>query len=288
MKKLAIIGAGGQLGSDIIRFTKGWDVKPLTHQDIEVCDFAKTRSILSDIKPDVLINLSAYHRVDECEDNIEKSFQVNAFAVRNLAQLSNELNLVLVHISTDYVFDGKRNFPYTEEDTPNPLSVYGVSKLAGEHFVRSIAKRYYLIRSCGLYGVKGASGKGGNFVETMLRLANERKPLKVVSDQVCTPTYTVDLAEKIMELVNKQAGFGFYHLTSDGETNWFNFAKTIFDYTDTKPANFIPVTSAEFGAKAKRPPYSVLENRNLINAGFKDMPPWQDALKSYLKEKKHI
>jgi dTDP-4-dehydrorhamnose reductase len=287
-KRIVIIGASGQLGWDLLKSLQEQNPKALSHQDIEIRNFPQTREILEELKPDLVINLAAYHRVDECEENIEKSFAVNAYGVRHLAELSEDIGFTLIHISTDYVFDGKKTSPYTEDDPPSPLNVYGVSKLAGEYFIKAIANRYYIIRSCGLYGIRGASGKGGNFVETMIRLAREGKAIRVVSDQVLTPTSTKDLAGKIRELIEKEAPFGLYHMTSLGEVSWFGFAERIFKLTGIKPKEFSAVTSKEFGARAKRPSYSVLDNQNLRRVALKEMRPWEDALKEYLLEKGYI
>jgi dTDP-4-dehydrorhamnose reductase len=233
--------------------------------------------------PDVVINTSAYHRVDECEDYIDRSFSVNSSAVRALARICSEHDITLIHFSTDYVFGGERKTPYSEDDLPNPLSVYAVSKLAGEYFVRNTCKRHFVVRTCGLYGAKGISGKGGNFVELMLKLARDKKPVKVVSDQIVTPTYARELALKIVQLLRTDE-YGLYHITNNGSCSWYDFAKAVFDLTGIK-SNLSPTTSAEYGAKAIRPPYSVLENGNLKKLGLDDMRPWKDALKEYLTEK---
>ena len=284
--KIMIIGAGGQLGSELVNILQDDNIIPLTHLDIEITDYQQMNDIISTNLPDIVINTSAYHRVDECEDNIEKSFSVNAFAVRNLAMICSELNTPLVHFSTDYVFGGEKKTPYAEDDIPNPLNVYAVSKLAGEYFVRNICSWHYIIRTCGLYGAKGVSGKGGNFVELMIRLARENKTIKVVSDQIVTPTYAKELASKVSQLI-KTDKYGIYHATNSGECSWYEFAKSIFDMTGIK-ANLIPTTASEYGAKARRPAYSVLENRNLTQFGIKDMMPWKEALKEYLKEKGYV
>jgi len=190
---------------------------------------------------------------------------------------------VLVHISTNYVFDGQKREPYTEDDPPNPLSVYGASKLTGEYFARNICPKHFVIRTSGLYGVAGSRAKGGNFVETMIRLAKERKPIRVVTDQVLTPTYTRDLAEKIKELLQTEA-YGLYHITNSGQCSWYEFAAKIFELLGGKP-DFGPTTSAEFGAKAKRPAYSVLAHERLKQLGLDDLRLWPEALEAYLEEK---
>lgn len=283
---IVIIGASGQLGSDLMRRLAGEEVVPLTHRDLDVCDHGATRAALERLKPTVVINTAAYHRVDECEDNVERSFQVNGYAVRNLAEVCRDLNAVLVHLSTDYVFGGERHLPYGEEDRPMPLNVYGVSKLAGEHLLQATWDRHFIVRSSGLYGTAGASGKGGNFVETMVRLARDGRPIRVVDDQVLTPTFTEDLARKIGELIQTEA-YGLYHVTNGGECSWYEFARTIFELLNLKP-NLAATTTAAFGARARRPSYSVLRHSRLSALGLDDLRPWRDALREYLREKGYL
>ena len=284
--KIMILGAGGQLGSELVNILQDDTLIPLTHMDIEMTDEQQVNSILSSNMPDVVINTAAYHRVDDCEDNVELSFAVNSYAVRTIARICNDLGITFVHFSTDYVFGGEKKTPYVEDDCPNPHSVYAVSKLAGELFVRNICSRYYLIRTCGLYGAKGVSGKGSNFIETMIRLANGKKPLNVVSDQIVTPTYAKELAAKVSQLIRTEE-YGSYHITNNGGCSWYEFARTIFELTGID-ADISPISSSEFGAKARRPAYSVLENRNLKLLGLDDMMQWHDALKEYLIEKGHV
>jgi len=284
--RVLVIGASGQLGTDLVKVMDGWDLVPITHADLDICDFVYTRKVIEEKKPDVVINTAAFNRVDDCEEEVSKAFWVNAFAVRNLAQICADLDCVLVHISTNYVFDGRKREPYTEEDPPNPLSVYGASKLTGEYFVRNICPKHFIIRTSGLYGVAGSRAKGGNFVETMIRLAKEDKPIRVVNDQVLTPTYTRDLAEKIKELLQTKA-YGLYHITNSGECSWYEFASKIFELLGLNP-EFVPTTTAEFGAKAKRPAYSVLAHEKLKRLRIDDVRSWREGLRAYLKEKGHI
>jgi dTDP-4-dehydrorhamnose reductase len=192
-----------------------------------------------------------------------------------------------VHFSTDYVFDGARRAPYTERDTPNPLSVYGATKLAGERVARERCERALVIRVSGLYGIARSSGKGGtNFVETMLRVAAQGRPLRVVSDQVLTPSYTLDVARTIWRVVD--AGHvGLCHVTSSGETSWYDFAREIFRLEELSPS-LASVTSAEYGARARRPPFSVLAHETLRALGIDEPRPWGDALATYLGERRGL
>src|SRR5215831_17983748 len=195
--KIALLGANGQLGQDLLRALRPHDVHALTRSDFDVTDHARVRDKLLAIRPDVVLNTTAYHRVDDCETHADVAYAVNALAVLNLVRIANDLDAVLLHISTDYVFDGNTREPYTENSQPSPLSVYATSKLSGEFLVRATAQKYFLVRTCGLYGVAGSQGKGGNFVETMIAKAKRLEPIRVVNDQVVTPTYTVDLAHQI-------------------------------------------------------------------------------------------
>lgn len=286
--KIALIGADGQLGTDLASQLKAdrVDFVPLYYPQFDITRPKEAKEILSKIEPSVVINTAAYHRVDECEDNPRKAFEVNALAVRELALICRELGATLVHFSTDYVFDGCQRRPYTEEDCPRPLSVYAASKLAGEYFVQALLEKYFLIRTCGLYGVAGCWGKGTNFVETMIKLAGEKQTIRVVDDQHVTPTSTQELAARIVELLKTQA-YGLYHLTNEGSCTWFEFAAKIFELLGLHP-QLLPVSSREYGARAVRPLYSVLENKRAAEVGLTPFSPWEKALKDYLIRKGHL
>jgi len=259
---------------------------PLTHADIEIADASSVDAALDRHRPDMLVNMAAYHKVDECEDNPERAFAVNCLGVRNLALACRKRGAILVHMSTDYVFDGQTRSPYSECDLPRPINVYGISKLAGECFIRYLLDRYYVVRTSGLYGLAGSSGKGGNFVELMLRLAREGKEIRVVDDQVLTPTYTVDLAHKIGELIATKR-YGVYHITNAGACSWYQFARAIFELTGISPT-IQPTTTAAFGARALRPAHSVLAHTALLASGLAELRPWREALAAYLRERGHL
>ena len=281
-----VIGANGQLGSELRQAFKGHDLVPLAHTDLELTDRAQVREALDKYRPGLILNTAAYHRVDECEDEAERAFAVNALAVRDLAIAAREIGAVLVHFSTDYVFDGRQSRPYREGDPPGPLSVYATSKLAGEFFVRAVLDRYFLIRTCGLYGTAGSRGKGGNFVETMLQLAREGREIRVVGDQVLTPTSAKELAKKVRKLV-ETGRYGLYHITNSGECSWYQFASAILELAGLR-ARLSETTSAAYGARATRPAYSVLDNANLRSLGLDDLRDWRDALADYLSDRKQI
>ena len=281
--KIALLGADGQLGHDLEPALQAHEIIPLTRRDMDVADFDRTRRVLMDLSPHVILNTTAYHRVDDCENQPELAFQVNALAVLNLVRIANDSDAVLLHISTDYVFDGNTREPYTESSQPLPLSVYATSKLSGEFLVRAAAQKYFLIRTCGLYGVAGSHGKGGNFVETMIAKAKRLEPIRVVDDQVVTPTYTVDLAHQIA-LILSTTHYGLYHVTNEGCCTWYEFAKAIFEISGID-ADLSPTTSELYKTPAIRPRYSVLENARLKQLGLNEMRHWRDALAAYLEEK---
>jgi dTDP-4-dehydrorhamnose reductase len=278
---IALLGANGQLGQDLRSALQAHDLQAFTRKEFDVTDHARTRSVLIDLWPEVIINTTAYHRVDDCESHPELAYAGNVLAILNLIRIANELDATLVHFSTDYIFDGKSREPYTETSVPFPLSVYANSKFAGELLVRSMARKHIMVRTCGLYGVAGSSGKGGNFVQTMLAKAHRKEPIRVVDDQVVTPTYTVDLANQISCVL--QAGdFGLFHMTNEGSCTWFQFARAIFEIAGVE-ANLSPTTSSVFKAPAIRPAYSVLENARLKELGLNRMRHWREALAAYLK-----
>ena len=294
--KIILIGANGQLGTDLVSaltqhevlnaIQPGTDPGRLSQvMELDIGDNTAVRAVISQHRPNVIINTAAFHRVDDIERDARMALQVNAYAAQQLALACRDADVSLLHISTDYVFDGKKRTPYVETDLPNPISAYGATKLAGELLVRTAWHKHYIIRPCGLYGMAGAMGKGrsergSNFVNIMLKLAHEGKPVRVIADQVCTPTYTRDLAEQIAVLITTNQ-YGAYHTTSDGACSWYEFAREIFRLAGLSP-EVIPITSDEYGAPAQRPAYSVLENRALRNLGIDRLRDWHEALAEYV------
>jgi dTDP-4-dehydrorhamnose reductase len=297
--KVLVTGANGQLGTDLCQVLQYLEVIPLTHKDIEIGDMDSVKQVFNKYKPDTIINTVAYVRVDDCETEQDKAFLINALGARNVAVAAQELGAKLIYMSTDYVFGGvgetlvvshkaggDKPRPYTELDTPIPLSIYGKSKLAGENLVRHLCQKHFIIRTSGLFGVAGASGKGGNFVETMLRLAREQDELRVVNDQVFCPTYTQDLAQKIAQLINTEY-YGIFHITNKGSCSWYEFAMEILKQAGLKTP-IVPITSDRYPQKAKRPRFSVLDNYHLRLLDMDDMRTWQEALKDYMISKGYI
>jgi dTDP-4-dehydrorhamnose reductase len=281
--RVVVIGATGQLGSDLVRtFDRPGELIPFGSRDLDVLDAARVRSTLADLRPAMVINTTAYNFVDRAEEERPRAFALNAEAVGSLAAACHSLGAVFVHFSTDYVFDGHQRTPYVETDAPAPLGAYGESKLAGERLALERCERTVIFRVSGLFGIAGSSGKE-NFVETMLRLAREGKPLRVVADQVLAPSYTLDLARKVWAVLPK-ATHSLYHLTSGGQTSWYDFARRAFELAGVT-ADITPVTAAEFGARARRPAYSVLGHARLAALGEDDLRPWDAALAAYIAER---
>ena len=283
--KVLLIGANGQLGTDMNRVFRdaGDTVFPYVHAQLDVCSEASVARVLDETQPDLVLNTAAYHRVEECEKKSDLAFQVNGTAPMQLAIACQKTGATLVHFSTDYVFGGyAKNTPYEETDRPAPLNVYGASKALGEFLIPDYTDRYFVLRVCGLYGTAGSSGKGGNFVETMLKKGMAGDNLRVVDDQVLTPTYTVDLAEAVRKLVVTEK-YGLYHLTSEGECSWFDFTRHIFESAGIQ-AKLSPVKSTEFASPVKRPSYSVLSKAKARTVGV-TLPSWKDALPRYLKQR---
>lgn len=290
MKKVLLLGSNGQLGSDIQKIfgeEKNIETIPVTRKQIDVENLDLIHVFLEKHNDaHYLINCISYHKTDEVEDFPQKAFTINAIAVRELAKFCNKYGTVFIHISTDYVFDGTKNAPYYETDCPAPLNVYGNSKLAGEYFVQSYHDKYFILRVSSLFGFAGSSGKGGNFVETMIRLAKEGKTLSVVHDQIMSPTHTLDIARAIRTLVQHDiSDYGIYHCSGEGQCSWFEFAKEIFRQTGLNPKLF-PISAEEYKTKAKRPKYSVLSNEKLNR--FYKMKDWKEALTEYLVLKGYI
>jgi len=280
--RILLIGASGQLGTDLRKALTGQEVVAPTHQELDICDSNRVSECVQAMRPDLVINTAASHGTDECETQVERAFQVNVYGVRNISLACKSVGAALVHMSTDYVFDGKKHEPYLEDDIPRPVNVYGISKLAGELMIRSMLDRYFVVRTSALFGSRGVTGKGGNFVTTMLRLAREKKDIRVVDDQRLSPTYTADLARKIAWLINSET-YGIWHVTNGGDCSWYEFAAAIFQQAGLHPS-LSPITTAESGARARRPAYSVLGHGRLQEAAADDMQPWEDALGVYLQE----
>ena len=283
--RVVVIGASGQLGSDLMQALHNWAPLGLTHADIEVADPASVNEKLDAAAPDAVINCAAFHQVDDCENRPDEAFRVNALGARNVALACARLGAFVVYVSTDYVFDGELDRPYNEDDAPRPINVYGASKLAGEHLVAASAPRYLIVRVSSLFGVAGASGKGGNFVETMIRKARAGETIRVVDDMVMSPTYAADAALVIRGLVAGGAT-GIVHAANAGACSWLEFARAIFETLGWE-VDLQPQRSADLTVAARRPHHSFLASNRLATLGL-DPPPWEDALCRYLSANGHL
>ncbi|MEM2953722.1 MAG: dTDP-4-dehydrorhamnose reductase [Candidatus Bathyarchaeia archaeon] len=283
--KIAVIGSTGQLGTDLIKTLQNeHEVTGLTHEDIEVADY-NSCLILKKHQPDIIINTAAFHKTDQCEEEPLKTFQVNTLGAKNVASISKEIDATTVYISTDYVFNGLKSVPYTENDTPNPINTYGISKLAGELYTKQNQK-HYIIRLASLFGVAGSSGKGGNFVETMIAKAKKNEVISVVDDMWMSPTYARDAALTIKKILEMKLPYGIYHATNRGYCTWYQFAKEIFKLTELN-ANLKPIKTSELQLKTQRPKFSALKSIKLQEYGIK-VRNWKQALHDYLTEKGYI
>ncbi len=280
--KVLIVGNKGMLGTDLQKqLSKKFEVVGVDNDVIDITKLDNTVQHISEVNPDVVINCAAYTNVDACEENVDLAYNVNGVGVRNLAIASNKVNAKLVQISTDYVFDGEGDTDLREYDIPNPISVYGKSKYMGEEMIKSFSNKYFIIRTQWLYGING-----NNFVKTMLKLAETNDTLKVVHDQIGSPTYTVDLCKFIEQLITTEQ-YGIYHGSNEGRVSWCEFAQKIFELTNTK-TTVNPCTTDEFPRPAHRPKYSVMDKSMLRMNGFDDFRNYEDALIEYLKEEKYI
>jgi dTDP-4-dehydrorhamnose reductase len=289
MGPIVIVGALGQLGQALRRVLADRSPIALDVTELDVGDPTAVDRRIGELRPAVVLNTSAFNHVDDAELHPGEAFRTNAIGPWALARATDACGALLVHFSTDYVFRGDARTPYGEDDVPAPQSVYGASKLAGECLVAGVNPLHMVVRTAGLYGRGGRGGKGQNFVETMVRLGAEGRAIRVVDDQRVSPTSAADLARKIVELVNgwtetrRPELLGLYHVTNAGSCSWFELARETFRLCGSS-GRVEPVTSAQYGARARRPAYSVLARRHLERLGLDDLRPWPEALADYLAE----
>lgn len=289
MKKILLLGSNGQLGSDIFKvLSNSYNITPKTHRELDITNHSNVYTELNHMKPDIVINTAAYHKVDEIEDNPQKAFLVNSIAQKNLATVCEKIGSTIVFLSTDYIFglESNRKNPYKENDIPGPVNIYGVSKVSGEMLTRTYSSKYFIIRTCGLYGINNSKEKGLNFIERMIQLSKTKKIIEVVSDQILSPTYTKNFATNLSLLLKTQK-YGTYHMVSEESCSWWEFANEIFKYLNIK-VKCKKVNSDFFKNKAKRPNYSVLENYHLNKLKINHMKNWKNNLTDYLLEKKYL
>ena len=281
--KIVVIGASGQLGSDIANHLNNkYDIIPLNHSDMSIENFDSSREILKKFSPDCIINTAAFHNVELCEVNPNDAFLINATAMKNLSIIANEINSILIQFSTNYVFGGENRLtPYTESDKTFPINMYGISKLAGEHIIQSYCNKWYIFRVAGLYGKTGTKAKKyKNFIDMMVKLSKNEKELPSSNDEFFTFTSTSDLA-KMIEFILPKDAFGLYHATNSGECSRLTFSKEVFRLLDIE-CKLKGVSKNYFPTKYKQPNYTVLNNDKLTNLGFR-MSDWKQSLKEYIQ-----
>ena len=281
MINVLVTGSNGQLAScikDCAKQYKELHFIYTDYQELDICNLKQVdKFFTTNQKIDYCINCAAYTAVDKAESDVEKAFEINAKGAKNLALVCDEQGAVLIHVSTDFVFDGDKTEPYIETDTPKPISVYGASKLKGEVEIQKTLKKHFIIRTSWLY-----SEHGTNFMKTMLRLAETRDEISVVSDQIGTPTYAGDLADVILKIISsKITNFGLYHYSNEGQTSWYGFAKAIFEGSNLK-IKTTPIKTEAYPTPAKRPIYSVMDKTRIKNTLKATAPKWQDSLSKIL------
>ena len=280
--KILILGSEGQLGYEFKNYLeKIENVYSFSHKEVDILDIKKLDNILKEIRPDIVINCVAYTKVDKCEDETDLAFLINSIGAKNISYLSYKYNSKIIYFSTDYIFDGEKKLPYNEFDKPNPLSIYGRSKLFGEKYTKEFNPNHLIIRISWLYGIKG-----DNFVKTIIKLSKINNILRIVNDQMGSPTYTLDVVKQTYELI-KRDYIGLIHSANIGETSWFNFANLINKKLKLN-IKIIPIKTEEYNAKAKRPKYSVLENYILKIENLNIMRNWEVAFNEFIENYKGV
>lgn len=284
--RVSVIGARGQYGSEIVReFKRNSTVTEITTNEVDVSDAASC-NMLKKSEPEVIVNSAAFFPAERCEGDPGMSFRVNATGAMNVANVSSDMGAIDVYLSTDFVFDGKKNSPYKEDDDARPLNTYGISKLAGELYTMRTA-RHYVIRSASMFGVSGTRSKsGGNFVDSMLEKAAKGERIEMVDDISMSPTYAKHAAMALHRLVEIGAPYGVYHIANDGGCTWYDFTRKIFEIKGID-ADLHPIKSGDQGSRLQRPRFTVLDNGKLRGLGI-EMAPWHEALAEYMVEKGHI
>lgn len=278
--KVLVTGVGGQLGHDVVRELeqRGHEVTGVGREEMDITDAEKVRRVIRDCVPDAVIHCSAYTAVDRAEDEADQCRKVNVEGTKNIAEICAELDCKMIYISTDFVFSGEGERPWETDDAAGPISVYGRTKYEGEDEVKSRLDKFFIVRISWVFGKNG-----NNFVKTMLRIGKENGAVKVVDDQIGSPTYTRDMAVLLADMVQTEK-YGVYHASNEGFCSWYEFAKEIFRLAGMDDVSVTPITSDQFPAKAKRPFNSRMSKEKLVKEGFNKLPSWQDALKRYVQE----
>lgn len=275
--KVLVTGVKGQLGYDVVKDLEKRGHQPIgvDRDEMDLMDNEAIRTFIMNLKPEAIIHCAAYTAVDKAEEEVEVCYQVNAEATKIIAECAKELDVKLIYISTDYVFDGTKDGEYIETDIPNPINVYGASKLKGEQYVQALLEKYYIVRISWVFGVNG-----NNFIKTMRRLGMEYDELNVIHDQVGSPTYTADLALVLVDMMETDK-YGVYHATNEGFCSWYEFANEIFKQSGIE-VKTNPITTDQYPTAAKRPMNSRMSKAKLKENGFNLLSPWKEALNSYI------
>ena len=279
--KVLVTGVKGQLGYDVVKDLEKRGHQPIgvDRDEMDLMDNEAIRTFIMNLKPEAIIHCAAYTAVDKAEEEVETCYQINAEAVKVISECAKELDVKLIYISTDYVFDGTKEGEYVETDLPNPINVYGASKLKGEQYVQTLLEKYYIVRISWVFGVNG-----NNFIKTMRRLGSERDELNIINDQVGSPTYTADLAPLLVDMMETDK-YGIYHATNEETCSWYEFANEIFKQSGIE-VKTNPITTNQYPTAAKRPMNSKMSKVKLVESGFSLLPTWKDALTSYLPKLK--
>lgn len=278
--KILITGSKGQLGHDLMNELekRGIEYIGVDVEEMDITDADACRRVITEAAPDAVIHCAAYTAVDAAEDNVELCRKINAEGTKNIAEVCRDLDIKMMYISTDYVFNGEGTRPWEPDDHREPLNIYGLTKYEGEVYIERLVKKFFTVRIAWVFGVNGK-----NFIKTMLRLGKERGAVSVVDDQIGSPTYTYDLARLLVDMIQTEE-YGRYHATNEGLCSWYEFACEIFRQAGMDEVTVTPVDSSQFPAKAKRPKNSRMDRSKLVEKGFIPLPTWQDALGRYLKE----
>lgn len=282
--KVLVTGVKGQLGYDVVRElqSRGHEAIGVDIEEMDITDETAVSRVMEETAPEAVIHCSAFTAVDRAEEEQELCYKVNVEGTENIAKMCQKLGCKMLYLSTDYIFSGEGQRPWEPEDTPSPLNAYGQSKYQGEVALRQYVDKYFIVRISWVFGING-----NNFIKTMLRLGKENGAVKVVDDQIGSPTYTFDLAKLLVDMIETEQ-YGAYHVTNEGICSWYEFAKEIFQEANMKEVTVIPVSSEEFPVKAKRPKNSRMSKEKLVQNGFSLLPSWQDAVKRYIKELKKV
>lgn len=275
--RVLVTGISGQLGHDVIIALneRGHKAIGVDRSEMDLTINSQIREFIQRHNPDAIIHCAAYTAVDNAEDNEELCRQINATSVKEIAQLAKVLDIPMIYISTDYVFDGTKDGEYSEDNIPNPINVYGKTKLEGELYVQDILEKYYIVRISWVFGENG-----NNFIDTMIRLSKDRKELNVIDDQIGSPTYTKDLAPLLVDMIESDK-YGIYHVTNEGFCSWYEFAKEIFRIANID-INVNPIQASQYPTKATRPMNSKMNKEKLVNNRFRKLRNWKEAVKEYI------